>query len=256
MNLDYDMKFGDAFPNLRGVDLATEEFDFPVRIHNILKRCKINTLHELLVYSCNDILNDGGAPWLIDHIVHKLDAWHTIYTRTKKTLKERLRSISEDEKRVIELDVFLPIFESKESLHQYLDVDILPIKATERAIDEMVKAQATADFYNFLSRIYGFINHYSERIFEEEENEQNGLSFSFAFFRKSEENLPVKDATLIVVRIFTHLQSRKVAQLKSKKRTDEFEEIVAFNKDESSKFEGYRASYQELVRLIREAECS
>jgi len=77
MNLDYDMKFGDAFPNLRGVDLATEEFDLPVRIHNILKRCKINTLHELLAYSCNDILNDGGAPWLIDHIVHKLNKWHT-----------------------------------------------------------------------------------------------------------------------------------------------------------------------------------
>ena len=61
MNLDYDMKLRDAFPNLQGVELNIEEFDLPVRIYNTLKRCKINSLQELLSYSCNEILAHKGT---------------------------------------------------------------------------------------------------------------------------------------------------------------------------------------------------
>ena len=77
MSLDYDMKLGDAFPNLRDVGLDIEELDFPVRIYNTLKRCEIHTLQILLKYSCNEVLKHKKAAFrkdgLIDHIIWKLE---------------------------------------------------------------------------------------------------------------------------------------------------------------------------------------
>ena len=77
MSLDYDIKLGDIYPNLRGVGLDIEDMDFPVRIYNTLKRCEIHTLQTLLNYSCNEILEHKEAAFrkdgLIDQIIYKLD---------------------------------------------------------------------------------------------------------------------------------------------------------------------------------------
>ena len=83
MNLDYDMKLGDAFPNLKDIKLDVEEFDLPVRVYNTLKRCEINTLQTLLKYSCNEILEHKKAGFrkdgLIDQIAYTLDKFHKEY---------------------------------------------------------------------------------------------------------------------------------------------------------------------------------
>jgi hypothetical protein len=184
---------------------------------------------------------------------------NTIYTRTKESLKERLMSISEDEKIVIELDVFLPISESKESKHQYLDVDILPIKVTEKLLieDDITEAQDAAEFQCFLETICSFINNYSKGIIEVEyeESQQDGTYNNFTFFRNGEEHLPTTDSTVIMVRVFAHLQSSETTTWKKEEHKDKFAEpIVIFNKNSSLKFNGYRAAKHELKRLIHQQQ--
>ena len=76
MNLDYDMKLGNAFPNLRDLELNIEELNFPARTYNTLKRCGIHTLQGLLAYSCNELLEHkeavGRTDGLIDQIAQKI----------------------------------------------------------------------------------------------------------------------------------------------------------------------------------------
>jgi len=81
MNLDYDMKLGDMFPNLQSLELDIEELDFPVRTYNTLKRCNVHTLQSLLANSCNELLEHKEAvrrtDGLIEQIAHTLNNFHT-----------------------------------------------------------------------------------------------------------------------------------------------------------------------------------
>ncbi|MCL2398782.1 MAG: hypothetical protein FWC91_03425 [Defluviitaleaceae bacterium] len=92
MNLNYDMKLGDAFPNLQGIKLDVEEFDLPVRLYNTLKRCDIHSLQTLLTYSCNEILEHKKASFrkdgLIDHIAYTLNKLHLKHSTTMKIAGE------------------------------------------------------------------------------------------------------------------------------------------------------------------------
>jgi hypothetical protein len=181
----------------------------------------------------------------------------------KKVLKERIKDTSEETKILIKLAVFVPTKELEESKHRYLDIPILSIKSTTRAMAEKMEPQALADFDAFLTRITGFIRYYSEGLYEEERSQQSGLSLNFAFFRKGEEHLLIKDSTVIVIRISTHFKSKEVAQFKDKERAEKFsgvkniqtrgEPLVIFEKD-GTKYKNYREPFEELVQKIKATE--
>jgi hypothetical protein len=73
--LDYNAKLSKLFPNIQCVERGIEELDLSVRIYNILKRCEIHTLQDLLNYSCNELIEhksakgkDGVAESIIYHL--------------------------------------------------------------------------------------------------------------------------------------------------------------------------------------------
>lgn len=53
--MNQDEKLMDIFPALRGRELLLEDMDLPVSVYNSLKRCKINTLAQLLELAAKDL---------------------------------------------------------------------------------------------------------------------------------------------------------------------------------------------------------
>jgi len=54
-----DMKFGEAFPNLQGVEIEFTEDSMPAQLLNYLNRFSICNLQQLLTFSVEELLPDS-----------------------------------------------------------------------------------------------------------------------------------------------------------------------------------------------------
>jgi DNA-directed RNA polymerase alpha subunit len=61
MNIDYGTKLYEAFPNLQGIEREIWDLELPVRVFNTLKRNNIDTLQDVLKYSCNELMQLKGS---------------------------------------------------------------------------------------------------------------------------------------------------------------------------------------------------